>query len=170
MRIWCIVSQSVRTTTLTTEKIAEGFTRPIYLTAPPGDTTRIVIVQQTGQARLIKGGILQATPFLDLTDKLSGGYEQGFLCMAFHPLYPDSNYIYVNYTNVSGDLNIARYEVTDPSLDFADVSSEEILLTVTEPEINHNGGTQFFGPNEGYLYVSIGDGGGGGDAPVCPNC
>ncbi|MEZ5359369.1 MAG: PQQ-dependent sugar dehydrogenase [Candidatus Zixiibacteriota bacterium] len=148
---------------LTTEKIAGGFTRPIFLTAPPGDTTRIIVVQQTGLARLIKNGVLQATPFLDLTGKLSPGFEQGFLCMAFHPLYPDSNYIYVNYTNIVGALVIARFEVTDLSLDFADASSEEILLTIAEPESNHNGGTIFFGPNDGYLYVSLGDGGGGGD-------
>lgn len=156
-------AESQNAAVLTTELVADGFSQPVFLTAPPGDTTRLVVVQQTGLARLIKNGTVQTDPFLDLTDKISTSFERGFLCLAFHPAYPDSNFIYVNYTNTSGDLVIARYEIVSPAYDSAASGSGEILLTIDEPEANHNGGTIFFGPSDGYLYVSIGDGGGSGD-------
>lgn len=68
----------------------------------------------------------------------------------------------MNYTNNSGNSVIARYSVSgDP--DIADPNSETILMTVTQPFGNHNGGMLAFSPNDDHLYIGIGDGGSGND-------
>lgn len=158
-----LIAVSVRATALTTVRIASGFNRPVYLTFAPGDSTRLFVVeQQTGRIRIIKSDSTLMRPFLDIGSLISTSSERGLLCMAFHPDYPDSAYFYINYTNVTGALTIARFTVSsDP--DSADQGSQTILLTIPEPEANHNGGTVLFGPNDGYLYIGVGDGGGGGD-------
>ena len=103
-----------------------------------------------------------AAPFLDIRARVgSSGSEQGLLGLAFHPDYTKNGYFFVNYTDRSGDTVIARYRVSaDPSL--ADPSTEVRLLEVQQPYGNHNGGDLAFGP-DGYLYISLGDGGSGGD-------
>jgi glucose/arabinose dehydrogenase len=81
--------------------------------------------------------------------------------VAFHPNYVGNGFFYVSYTDAAGDSVIARYSVSaDPNR--ADLASGVILLTITQPFSNHNGGQLQFGP-DGYLYISIGDGGSGGD-------
>jgi glucose/arabinose dehydrogenase len=88
--------------------------------------------------------------------------EQGLLGLAFHPDYATNGFFYVDYTNVAGDTVVARYEVsaTDPNV--ADPDSAQTVLTQDQPAANHNGGQLAFGP-DGYLYIALGDGGGGGD-------
>src|SRR5262249_28932371 len=102
------------------------------------------------------------TPFLDLTSLISSGGERGLLSTAFHPSYSTNGLFFVFYTNLSGDLVIARYAVSaDP--DVADPASGLVLLTVLHPgAANHNGGQLQFGP-DGFLYAGTGDGGGSGD-------
>jgi len=91
----------------------------------------------------------------------SAGGEQGLLGLAFHPDYATNGYFYVNYTDTDGDTVVSRFTVTfDP--DAADPSSEQILLSIPQPYSNHNGGDLAFG-TDGYLYISTGDGGSGGD-------
>jgi len=150
-------------TALTTELIASGFDKPVHLTHVPGDNTRLFIVEQhTGLIRIIKTGTVLEQPFLDIGSLISRNFEQGLLSLAFHPDYENNGYFYVNYTNTAGDLVIARYSVS-ANPDSADPASRFVLLTIEEPEVNHNGGTLLFGPNDGYLYIGVGDGGGGGD-------
>lgn len=152
---------------LTSVRVASGLARPLFATHAPGDYTRVFIVEQhTGEIEIlnIRTGQLNADPFIDLGALLeAGGNEQGLLGLAFHPDYENNGYFYVNYTaDAGGDTVVARYAVTDDP-DIADPGSAFILLTIDQPQSNHNGGWMGFGPADGYLYIASGDGGGGGD-------
>ena len=151
---------------LTLTQIASGFTHPVYITHAGDGSGRILTIEQPGRIRIVKNGVVQPTPFLDITSRVnSAGSEQGLLSIAFPPNYTSKNYFYVNYTNKIGIGNtiVARYYVT-ANPDVADPNSEEIVLGITQPYANHNGGQLQIGPNDGYLYIGMGDGGGGGGA------
>lgn len=107
---------------------------------------------------------LRPTPFLNLSGLISTGGERGLLGMAFDPSYTTNGRLYVFYTDVNGNLVIARYVRDAVNPDLADPASEAVLLTVPrDPTLsNHNGGMLAFGP-DGCLYAGPGDGGGGGD-------
>jgi glucose/arabinose dehydrogenase len=142
-----------------------GFTGPIDFQAPDDGSARIFIVQQPGTIRIVSGGAVRATPFLDISSKVNfDGGEQGLLGLALHPNYGTSKRFYLNYDRLSGGLMqtvIAEYQAsTDPNL--ANAASERILLTVNQPFANHKGGQMAFGP-DGFLYIAFGDGGGSGD-------
>jgi glucose/arabinose dehydrogenase len=149
-------------TTIQLEQVASGLTSPVTVTNAGDGSGRIFIVQQTGQIRILSGGTLLPTPFLDISALVSCCGEQGLLGLAFHPDYATNGFFYVDYTNVAGDTVVARYEVsaTDPNV--ADPDSAQTVLTQDQPAANHNGGQLAFGP-DGYLYIALGDGGGGGD-------
>lgn len=142
------------------EQIASGLIQPLYLTH--ANDNRLFILEQAGTIRIIQDGELLATPFLDIQDPVgSNSNEQGLLGLAFHPNYQENGLFFINYTDVNGNTNIARYRVSgDPNV--ADPASEQILLTIPQPFANHNGGMITFGPN-GYLYIGMGDGGSQGD-------
>lgn len=153
-------------TALTTVQVASGLTRPVFVTAPPGDAHRIFIVEQrsgnVGRVRIVNldTGVLYATPFLSVSG-VSTGSEQGLLGLAFHPAYAENGYFYVNFTRADGDTVVRRYTVSaDP--DVADPNSAQTVLIVDQPYGNHNGGWLGFGP-DGYLYVALGDGGDAND-------
>jgi glucose/arabinose dehydrogenase len=148
-------------------EIATGLNRPLYLTNA-GDE-RLFVLEQGGLIKLIVDGVVQATPFLDLSSIISpdarqqGGYsERGLLGLAFHPDYANNRVFYVHYTDINGDTVIARYLTLRDNPNAADPSSAAIVLTQSQPYANHNGGQIAFGP-DGYLYIALGDGGGGGD-------
>ena len=104
------------------------------------------------------------TPFLDVSPLISCCGERGLLSTAFHPAYAQNGFFFINYTDLNGDTVVARYRVTaDPNV--ADPLSAAILLAIDQPEANHNGGQLQFGP-DGFLYIGMGDGG-GGDDPFC---
>jgi glucose/arabinose dehydrogenase len=153
---------SLAQTTLTTTRVASGLNRPVYVTHAPGDFNRVFIVQQTGEIMILdlQGGGLIGTPFLDLSSIVSCCNERGLLGLAFHPDYMTNGFFYVNYTNSSGDTEIARYHVTSPTTsNTADPASAFAILAIAQPNSNHNGGWIDFGPNDGYLYIATGDGG-----------
>jgi hypothetical protein len=144
------------------ELVVSGLYVPLFLTAPPGDTDRLFVVEQRGLIWIIRDGSVQGTPFLDIEDRVFFGGERGLLGLAFHPEYASNGYFYVNYTDTSGDTQIVRCTVSaDP--DVAAVGSALPILTVDQPHQNHNGGMIAFGPNDGMLYIGMGDGGGSGD-------
>nr|WP_294774351.1 PQQ-dependent sugar dehydrogenase [uncultured Flavobacterium sp.] len=149
--------------TIGLQSFATGFTAPVEIAHPANDA-RLFVVQQGGLIRIVNAnGTVNATPFLSLSSSVivSGG-ERGLLGLAFHPNYATNGYFYVNYTRAGdGATVIARYTVSsDPNV--ADASSGTVLLTVSQPFSNHNGGSIKFGP-DGYLYIGMGDGGSGGD-------
>ena len=142
--------------------VTGALTSPVYLTAPPGDTSRLFVVEQGGTIRIILHDTLLATPFLDLSANVVSGGEQGLLSMAFHPLYATNKRFYVYFTDLNGDIRIVRYLVSTDS-NVADATSGDTVLAVAHPsQTNHNGGQLQFGP-DGLLYAGLGDGGGGGD-------
>jgi len=144
-------------------KIVDGLNQPLALTHANDNSNRIFIVEQPGVIRILLGGLLLPAPFLDIQDRVgSSGSEQGLLGLAFHPDYVQNGYFFVNYTNLEGDTIIARYQRSSADENTSDPSSEEILLQISQPFANHNGGQVAFGP-DGYLYIGTGDGGSGGD-------
>ena len=153
--------------------IASGFSSPVAI-ANAGDN-RLFIVEQSGIIRIIDAnGSTLSTPFLNITDRVDDGGEQGLLGLAFDPDYTDNGYFYVNYTycTISSCANnsnptttlftrVSRFSVTaNPNV--ADPNSEVNFLEIQQPYGNHNGGDIAFGP-DGYLYIGMGDGGWSGD-------
>ncbi len=167
----CILSFSVSAFALRTNRIASGLSRPIFVCSPPGDTTRLFIVEQWTALIKIKNlatNQIYATPFADLNTRVIGsGNERGLLGMAWDPQWPDSNYFYVHYNNNSGHSVISRFNVRDDNPDLADSTSEQIIITILQPTgasfQNHKGGMIAFSPTDGYLYIGMGDGGSGND-------
>jgi glucose/arabinose dehydrogenase len=147
---------------VTLQLVASGLSSPLGITNS-GDS-RLFITEQTGQIRIFDGTSVLPTPFLDVSSLIDLDSERGLLGLAFHPGYPTPPYFYIDYTNTSGDIVIARYQVSgDPNV--ADAGSALILKTISHPvNKNHNGGQLAFGP-DGKLYVGVGDGGSGGDPP-----
>ena len=143
------------------QQVAAGLDFPLYLTAPPGDNTRLFVVEKTGRIRIVKDGSVVPTPFLDLHAKVSNGSEQGLLGLAFPPDYAANPRFVVNYTNTSGDTRVSQFRVS-ANPDVADATSEQVLFAIAQPFSNHNGGMVTFGP-DGKLYFGMGDGGSGGD-------
>ena len=158
---------AVASAQITTEVIATGLSRPVFVTHAPGDFNRIFVIEQrlgsTGQIRIIELGTdtLLPTPFL--TQAVNTSNEEGLLGLAFHPDYATNGKFYINYTTSAGGRRTIVDEFTvssDPNV--ADLSSRRQILTIAQPFSNHNGGWIEFGP-DGFLYISTGDGGSGGD-------
>ncbi len=147
------------------EPVVSGLVNPLDLTSPPDGSGRLVILEQPGLIRVVENGALLPTPFLDIRDRIeSGGTEQGLLGIAFHPDYVQNGLFYLNYTGRrgNGDTVVARFQVSADDPNRTDPGSEKILLQVEQPYRNHNGGGMAFGP-DGYLYISLGDGGSAND-------
>ena len=122
---------------------------------------RLFFVTQAGQVHVFQNGTLRDQLFLDLQGDISLGNERGLLSIGFPPDHAETRRFYVWYTDPEGFTVLARMRTgTDPNV--ADESTLEIVLRLFQPFANHNGGRIEFGP-DGYLYLSIGDGGSGGD-------
>ncbi len=146
--------------TISLQSFGTGFVSPVEITNA-GDS-RLFVVQKGGLIRILNAdGTVNATPFLNLSAFVSTNSERGLLGLAFHPNYATNGYFFVNYTNLAGNTVIARYTVNASNPNIAN-TTETILMTITQPFANHNGGTIKFGP-DGYLYIGMGDGGSGGD-------
>jgi glucose/arabinose dehydrogenase len=136
------------------------FDSPVYVTAPPHDARRIMVVEQGGRIRVMRGGKLLARPFLDIRSRVVSGGEQGLLSMAFARDYAKSKRFWVFFTNRNGDEEID--ELRARSRDHASAATAKRVIVQADDESNHNGGQLQMGP-DGYLYAGIGDGGGGND-------
>jgi glucose/arabinose dehydrogenase len=142
--------------------LVSGLSAPVYVTQPPGETSRLFVVEQSGRIKIFRSGAIVPTPFLDVSDVISCCGERGLLSMAFHPNFAHNGQFFVAYTDILGALQVSRYVVSsDP--DVADPTSALPILLVDHPTFaNHNGGLIKFGP-DGFLYIGTGDGGSGGD-------
>ncbi len=154
-------------TPLTLETMVTGLGNQVVdLQSAPGDRDRLFVVLQNGRIRVLELATkTMLTPaFLDITTKVGdNASERGLLGLAFHPQYDVNGYFFVNYTNNSGNTVVERYTVSAGNPNLADVSSASAVITIPQNANNHNGGQIQFGPNDGYLYIGMGDGGGSGD-------
>lgn len=153
------------TTTLSVARVFTNltFSSPIGMLQAPGDASRWFVVQQGGTVRVFPNTATPtATDFVTIGAPLESGGEKGLLGMAFHPNFPTDGRVFLSYTaRVSGQL-ISRISEFVSNGTTVNVGSENILLTVNQPQDNHNGGHIAFGP-DGNLYIGLGDGGSGGD-------
>jgi glucose/arabinose dehydrogenase len=156
-------SNSPASTTLKLQTIASTLNSPVFLTAPPGDTNRLFVLEQGGTIKVLdraNGNVLST--FLTLTGITSGG-EQGLLGLTFDPSYTTNGRFYVHYTDANGAITIVRFLVSPTNADIADPASQVVLVSIPHPTFaNHNGGMLAFGA-DGCLYAAVGDGGSSGD-------
>jgi glucose/arabinose dehydrogenase len=143
------------------EPVADIPGSPLGIVNAGDGSGRLFVVAQAGQVWIVEDGRRNERPFLDIADQITTGGERGLLGLAFHPDFPDDPHFYVDYTDEQGNTVVSRWTVSS-NPDVADAGSERVLLHVDQPFPNHNGGALQFGP-DGYLYISLGDGGSGGD-------
>jgi glucose/arabinose dehydrogenase len=143
----------------------QTFSLPFHVTGAPGDPSRVFVVEGGGTIRLVKNGVTQPTPFLDIGSDVYRGSgcfysDCGLFSMALAPDYATSGLFYVFYTRAptgteAFDLRIEEFRRSAADPDVADPASGRIVLEI--PSAAHNGGQLQFGP-DGLLYISVGDG------------
>jgi glucose/arabinose dehydrogenase len=139
--------------------------QPVEFVNPDDGTNRIFVIAQKGVIHVFPNtaDVSQTQEFLNITKQVVSGGERGLLGLAFHPDFKNNGYFYVNYTRGEPlETAISRFQVSKADPNKVDPASEVVLLTYKQPYSNHNGGKIAFG-KDGYLYISAGDGGSGGD-------
>lgn len=160
--------------TVSLNLIADGLVSPLVLVESPDNSGRLFVVDQPGQIYIIKNGTRISEPFLNIQGKIvtreSPQDERGLLGLAFHPQFAANGRFYVYYSAPLSSTGpegwshtnyVAEYKAPVNG-DVADDASERIILVMDHPQANHNAGMIAFG-QDGYLYISTGDGGGGDD-------
>ncbi len=165
-------SSPLQPSRMTFQQVASGLSLPLFVTNAGDGSNRIFIVEQGGQIRILKNGSLTPAPFLNIAGLVSNftgaNGEQGLLCLVFDPHFSSNGIFYMTYTTTNPDpvflytTTLARYHISATNPDVADPASGTVLLSIPKKYTNHNGGMLAFGP-DGYLYMSMGDGGSGGD-------
>jgi Ca2+-binding RTX toxin-like protein len=138
----------------------------VFAGGAPGDDGFLYVVKKnTGEILRLDVATGDSTLFLAIpTSELTTGGEQGLLALAFHPEYETNGRFFVHIVNADGDLELREYSRSEGDPAVADSGLVQTIITIPHPgEGNHNGGSIAFGPNDGYLYYSLGDGGGGND-------
>jgi len=157
--------------------VATGFTSPIFFTGAPG-TANSVVVEQGGTVQLVSSSFARVLTLLDIHDRVVFSGEQGLLGLAFDPAIASNGYLYVNYISAKTAgrcaavadaicTRISRFRLPSNggggfSWTAIDNNTEQVLLEISQPAANHNGGMLAFGPDN-YLYIALGDGGGAND-------
>ncbi|MCH7950064.1 MAG: PQQ-dependent sugar dehydrogenase [Candidatus Dadabacteria bacterium] len=151
------------------------FDRPLGIENAGDGTNRLFVVEhrgvilvinnvsatQSGETVQLKGIDATSNVFLDIQDQVFfDENEQGLLGLTFHPDYENNGFFYLNYMADNPLRNvISQFAVSEDNPNIADADSEVILLEIEQPHPFHNGGQLVFGPNDGFLYISVGDGG-----------
>ncbi len=144
-----------------------AFSQPLALVQAPGNNTRWYAVERTGVVRVFDNdpAVAASSVFIDISAIVdSGPGEAGLLGIAFHPNFQMNGEVYLSYTRTGAPLisYISRFRSPDGGMTL-DPGTEEALMTVNQDFGNHNGGNIAFSPLDGFLYIGLGDGGGGGD-------
>ena len=135
-----------------------------FAVSPPGDTHRLMLVEQNGLVLLLEDGRIAPQPFVDLRSVVDDDGEQGLLSLAFAPDYSTSGLLYAYYNNKDGNIRVVELHRSDANPDVVD-ESRRTILAITKVTADHNGGMMQFGP-DGDLYIAIGDG--GANPPAVP--
>ena len=149
----------------TVRRITGAFRDPLYLTALPDNSGRVLVVEQAGFVGILtpSTGAIASTPFLDISTTISTGGERGLLGLALAPDYITSGTVYAYVTNPSGTIEVRKYSAAAGTRDRIDATTADVIISIPHPGFsNHNGGWLDFGP-DGNLYLGVGDGGGSGD-------
>ncbi len=124
---------------------------------------KVQMLSGVGSGNVTKQQVFQLDP---KDGKFDANGECGFLGFAVHPNVGKTKQVFAYYSlNINGKLHqrVSRFTVSSLKPFLVDAASEQPLITQLDPAGNHNGGDLHFGP-DGYLYISCGDGGAGGDA------
>lgn len=157
-------------------RVADSLTNPVYVTAPPGDSSRLFIVEQAGIIKILNLQTLtvNTTAFLTIPDTDAAG-DGGLVGMAFHPDFAANRRFFVYVTVDNGGVlidgvtspfssHVREYTASLADPDIADLTPLEIINWV-QPRSNHNAGWIGFDPTgaDPSLYIMSGDGGKQGD-------
>lgn len=142
---------------LTLAPVDSGFDFSVFVTAPPSDPSRLMVVERGGRILLRKNGARQDSAFLNLTNRTSPATgEYGVYSIAFHPDYASNRRLFVYHADLNGDSRLSEF-TANANGDFADPTTESIVLIVDQDPANVlYGGMIGFGP-DGYLYLALGD-------------
>jgi glucose/arabinose dehydrogenase len=145
-------------------KRAGGFVDPVAVTSARDGVSRLYVTEQRGTVRLVSGTTIHSGFFLDIRSRVVSGGEQGLLSIVFDPKFASHPFLWAAYTRASdGALQVSRFHASAAKATSVSASTEVKLFTVLHPQYqNHNAGQLMFG-HDGLLYISTGDGGGGGD-------
>lgn len=143
-------------------EVASGFTTPVQVLQDPNAANVFYVAEKGGTIRVVEGGVVQATPLLDISSQVNTSGERGLLGMTFRPGTSGQKLV-VHYSNSSGNTVVSQFDVSTTDRQVVP-GSESKIITVNQPAFrdNHKGGSVNFGP-DGKLYVFTGDGGGVND-------
>jgi glucose/arabinose dehydrogenase len=146
--------------TIDATRVVSGLTQPLFVTAAPGEPDHLFIVEKTGRIKILDltTGMVQATPFLDVSSEIDTAGEMGLLGLTFHPNYAVNHQFYIHLSNTDRDSEYRRYTANAQGTQ-ADTSTEQLVLKIDYPSTttNHRAGWLDFGP-DGLLYIATGDG------------
>ena len=142
------------------KKVAHVKEKAVYLTQPASDSSRLFIVNENGFIQIIKNGNTLKKPFLDISDQvqvsMKSREKNGLLGLAFHPRYIKNGFFYLSYINKQNTLVVSRFNVSK-DIEIADEHSEKIVMKIEKNNNSNFSGHLNFGPNDGFLYISVGD-------------
>ena len=124
--------------TLTLEPVVSGLDAPLDVAVRPADPEAMYVAEQAGRVRVVRDGVVAATPYLDITGQVQAGGERGLLGIAFHP-DPEDGRLFVYYTALDGAQVLSSFGSTLDA-DAADPESETMILRMEDQFGNHNGG------------------------------
>jgi len=145
--------------------IASGLSLPVAIMKPPGDD-RYFAAEKTGTVSIIEGGTPRTPAFIDIHTNVSGDNEEGLLSLVFHPQFATNGRVFVYFTGAAtgsqeSNRNIHIWEFHAANDHNSATFTKEIIDIPHSTATNHNGGKMIFGLDDGMLYISVGDGGGG---------